>query len=59
MNNKEKLLIKSIQELISPLELIELYMLKILKPKSFKRYIDKLDMGYSHWAAKKELKWKN
>ena len=56
MNNKEKTLIKSVQEWMSPLELIELYMLKILKPKSFKRYIDKLDMGYSHWAAKKELK---
>ena len=48
MNSKEKTLIKPVQEWVSPLELIELYMLKILKPKSFKRYIDKLDMGYLH-----------
>ena len=44
MNKEEKELIYSVHKYINKLELIELWFLKLFKPKSYKLFIDNLKM---------------
>lgn len=59
MNKFDKDLIYSVHKCISELEWIEIWFLKLLKPKAYVNFINNLKRGYSYWAALKELRsWK-